>query len=79
MTPDQAREILRTVADSPSGIVSQFELFTALDALATVYAEADTKGMHAPQVAMHSPRATWASIRTHAEHRLPPAAVVGAR
>ena len=79
MTPDQARTILRTVADSPSGIVSQFELFTALDALATVYAEADTKGMHAPQVAMHSPRATWASIHTHAEHRMPSCAPVSAR
>lgn len=71
MTPAQARDVLRTIAEAPHGIASQFELFTALDALATVYATSDTSAMHARQAAMHSPRATWAAIQTHAEHRLP--------
>lgn len=73
MTPQEARNILHTIASNPAALATQFALFSALDAVAALYVDAATDAMPQLQRALHSPRATWAAVHVHAENRMGPA------
>lgn len=65
-----ARATLAAIASSPDAVAaSQAHLFAAVDALVAVYAT-PTQDMQPRQAAMRSPRAAWASVLAHAEHRI---------
>lgn len=62
---------LAAIASSPDAVAaSSAHLFAAVDALAAVFNTAAPADLPPRQRAMRSPRATWAAILSHAEHRL---------
>ena len=61
---------LAAIASSPEAVAeSPAHLVAAIDALVDVYMHAQPAGLNARQAALRSPRATWCTVLSHAEHR----------
>jgi len=67
---DNARATLTAIASSPDAVAaSQAHLFAAVDAMVAVHCIVPP-GVTGRQASLRTPRAAWAAILAHAEHRL---------
>lgn len=68
---ESALATLAAIASSPDAVAaSQAHLFAAIDAVVAVYIEAAPADMPPRLRALRSPRATWCSVLSIAEHRV---------